>query len=175
VRIYTRSGDDGYTYCSALGRRIPKDSELMEFLGTLDEANSALGLARSMVPERLKELDDILAEMQKLLFEVGFSFAGSEVRVSEEHVGWLESIADKFFERIELKGFILPSGPSISATIHLARTIVRRAERRLIGIKRRGEVEVAPVVIKVLNRMSDALFALAVWTQLEVQGSLEYA
>ena len=173
MRLYTRTGDDGFTYCVALGKRIPKDSDLMEFLGTLDEANSSLGLARSLLPSELRELDEVLSRIQRIIFDVGFSLTSRESAPGEEVIKWLEEIADRYSESIDLKGFVLPAGPPPAAALHLARTIIRRAERRLVRLMRAGEVKVDPDLIKVLNRMSDSLFALALHVTVAMGGELE--
>ena len=173
MRLYTGTGDDGFTYCVALGKRIPKDSDLMEFLGTLDEANSSLGLARSLLPSELRELDEVLSRIQRIIFDVGFSLTSRKKSPGEEAVKWLEEITDRYSENIDLKGFVLPGGPPPAAALHLARTIIRRAERRLVRLMRAGEVKVDPDLIKVLNRMSDSLFALALHVTLTMGGGLE--
>ena len=173
MRLYTGTGDDGFTYCVALGKRIPKDSDLMEFLGTLDEANSSLGLARSLLPSELRELDEVLSRIQRIIFNVGFSLTSRESAPGEEVIKWLEEIADRYSENIDLKGFVLPAGPPPAAALHLARTIIRRAERRLVRLMRAGEVKVDPDLIKVLNRMSDSLFALALHVTVAMGGELE--
>ena len=175
-RLYTRSGDSGETYCFALGdggrpARVRKSHPLIEFLGALDEANSYLGLARVYAEE--DGLDDIVRDLewiQRLLFNVGFSLAGG-LKVGEDDVRRLEEISDKYYGE-PLMRFVLPGGGKAAAHLHVARTIVRRAERRLVAATDFG-VNVDPVLLKVLNRASDALFAMAVYAARKA-GKLEY-
>ena len=160
-RIYTRTGDDGSTYCMAMGKRVSKAHPLIEFMGTLDEANSALGLAAAQAND--EEVKAFLEELQRIIFRVGFHLSGTS-NLEEDIVSWLENITDRFLGDFEFKGFILPGGSVSSAAIHLARSIVRRAERRLVGLVEEGIIdrEKASTPLRVLNRASDALFAAAV-------------
>jgi len=173
ARIYTRTGDEGETYCYSLGKRIPKDHPLMEFLGSLDEANSAVGLAASMAQGRPRE---DLRKIQRILFNVGFTLSGKKM-VSDADVEWLEQVADYYLADFTFKGFIIPGGSTPSAATHLARSIVRRAERRLVALYRGKKLpvndEIAKLLLRVLNRTSDALYAIAVWLDREA-GTLEY-
>jgi len=173
ARIYTRTGDEGETYCYSLGRRVPKDHPLMEFLGTLDEANSSLGLAASMVEGKARE---DLRRIQRLLFRVGFTLSGKK-EVTDADVEWLEKVADEYLAGFVFKGFILPGGSQPAAATHLARSIVRRAERRLVSLYRSKKLpvneEIARLLLRTLNRTSDALYAIAVWLDKEA-GTLEY-
>ena len=175
-RLYTRSGDTGETYCFALGEggrpaRVRKSHPLIEFLGALDEANSFIGLARVYAEE--EGLHDIVKDLewiQRLLFNVGFSLSGS-VKVSGDDVSRLEEISDKYYGE-PLTRFVLPGGGKAAAHLHVARTIVRRAERRLVAAVDSG-VKVDPVLLRILNRASDALFAMAVYAARKA-GKLEY-
>ncbi|GAB6148244.1 cob(I)yrinic acid a,c-diamide adenosyltransferase [Stetteria hydrogenophila] len=159
--LYTRTGDSGETFCSVAGGRVPKDHPVIEFLGSLDEAVSLLGLARSLTPPWLAEASSDLALIQDILFNVGVHLARGGV-LGERHVEWLEAVTDKYYGRAPLRHFILPAGPAPAAAVHAARAAVRRAERRLVSAKRAG-YSVDDVVLKVVNRASDALFALAVY------------
>jgi cob(I)alamin adenosyltransferase len=163
AHLYTRTGDDGYTYCAALRSRIPKSHELLEFVGALDEANSYIGLVRSLIPSYLSNLNEDLKNIQKLLFRVGFSLSRGKLEVTEEDLSWLERITDKYYGNEPLRYFILPSGPTPSSALHVARTIVRRAERRLVKIYLDRVLNIDPLLLKIMNRLSDALFAMAVW------------
>ncbi len=176
VRLYTRTGDEGETFCFALGSRVKKYHPIIEFLGSIDEANSFLGLA---VEECREECGDeeaqILEWMQFLLFKVGFSLGGTK-KFEGNEVELLEEIADKYAGRVELKGFVLPGGTRASSAINVARAVVRRAERRFFQVvdsgvlERNEQLEYAG---RVLNRMSDALFAIAVWAAHKA-GKLRY-
>ena len=160
MSIYTGKGDDGLTFCMLLGRRIPKDHPLIEFLGSLDEANSILGVVRSYLED--EEDIKIVIYLQRLLFRVGFTVSGKP-SISEDDVKTLESYADRFYREARLKYFILPGGDKTISHIHLARAIVRRAERRFITLSRIEEVPLSELIIKVLNRMSDMLFSYALF------------
>jgi cob(I)alamin adenosyltransferase len=161
VPIYTRSGDDGYTYCVALGGRVPKDHPLIEFNGVLDEAVSAIGLARSLLPPEAGEADRDLEIIQRILFALAASVSRRE-GAPQKAVSVLESMVDKYFGE-PLRHFILPGGSPAASAVHLARTLVRRAERRLVEASRLLPGGVHPSVLKVINRASDALFAIAVY------------
>lgn len=162
MTLYTRTGDSGETFCRLAGGRVPKDHPVIEFLGSLDEATSYIGFARALVPPWLGEVSSDLAVIQDILFHVGLHLSGSKAYLSEEHVKWLEAVTDKYYGRAPLRHFILPGGPAPAAVVHVARTVVRRAERRLVTLKRSG-VDVDDVLLKVMNRASDALFAVAVY------------
>ena len=158
-RLYTRSGDDGFTYGMA-GVRVPKSHPLIEFYGALDEANSMIGFARSLLLRDSPEYDDELRYFQELLFRVGFSLTSGEPRIGDDDVRRLEEIVDRYYGE-PLRTFILPSGPPGVAALHVARSVVRRAERRLVALKVNGVMDVNPVLLRVLNRLSDALYAIA--------------
>ncbi len=158
-KLYTRSGDDGFTY-GLPGARVPKSHPLIEFYGALDEANSMIGFARSLLGGEVREYDEDLRLFQLLLFKIGFSITLKDPKVSEDDVRRLEEIVDKYYGE-PLKAFIVPSGPPWVAALHVARSFVRRAERRLVALKVEGGVDFDPILLKVLNRLSDAIFALA--------------
>jgi len=157
-RLYTRS-DDGFTY-GLVGVRVPKSHPLIEFYGALDEANSMLGFARSVLGRDMPEYDGDLMFFQLLLFRIGFSVTARDPKVSEDDVRRLEDIVDKYYGE-PLRAFIVPGGPPGIAALHVARSFVRRAERRLVALKVDGVVDFDAVLLKALNRLSDALFALA--------------
>ena len=158
-KIYTRTGDDGTTGLGD-GSRVGKDSARVEAYGTVDEANSAIGivLAVGVLPEPITQC---LTEVQHDLFELGgeLCIPGHEA-VLESYVDRLERSLDEFNDDLPaLKDFILPGGGQAAAACHLARTIVRRAERRVLALSR--EAEVREVVLRYLNRLSDLLFVIA--------------
>lgn len=158
-KIYTRTGDDGTTGLGD-GSRTPKDSERVEAYGTVDEANSAIGvvLAVDVVPEEVRRC---LTEVQHDLFELGGELCiPGHSAVTQSHVDRLEQDLDRFNADLpRLKEFILPGGGSAAAACHLARTIVRRAERRTQTLA--GAEDLRPEVIRYLNRLSDLLFVVA--------------
>lgn len=169
MRIYTRSGDDGTTSL-IYGQRVSKNHLRVEAYGTCDEANAMIGLALSHIGERLswsvserKDFTKSLEKIQNHLFYVGSELAtapGREVpwRVKEEYIIQLEEQIDNLDKHLSpLKQFILPSGHPASASLHSARTIVRRAERLAVSIKD----DLSPLVLSYLNRLSDYLFVAA--------------
>lgn len=165
MKIYTRTGDKGETGLYG-GERVSKNDLRVRAYGTVDEANSSIGLARSLMRE--PDLDEALAEIQNALFDVGADLAtpsGARQReqlvpVGGEDVAWLEEVIDHFSAELEaLSSFILPGGDAAGAALHLARAVVRRAEREVIEL---GEqVVVAAELRSYLNRLSDLLFTLA--------------
>jgi cob(I)alamin adenosyltransferase len=158
-KIYTRTGDDGTTGLGD-GSRVPKDGARVEAYGTVDELNSAVGVLLA-VPGIPDAVTQCLTEVQHQLFDMGGELCIPDYRViTPEHVTGLEEALDGFNDALPpLKEFILPGGGPAAAACHMARTIARRAERRVLSLSR---VEtVSPEVLKYLNRLSDLLFVLA--------------
>ena len=157
--IYTRTGDDGTTGLGD-GSRTAKDSARVEAYGTVDEANSAIGmvLASDAVPDDVRSC---LIEVQHDLFELGGELCiPGHVAITDAFIDRLENELDSFNEELpRLKEFILPGGGTAAASCHLARTIVRRAERRTYTLANIEDVR--PEVVKYLNRLSDLLFVVA--------------
>jgi cob(I)alamin adenosyltransferase len=171
-KVYTRTGDDGTTALVG-GERAPKDSARIDAYGTVDELNAAIGLvinatALASAPSRAK-LEPILRRVQNELFNLGAELATpDEARrqkspaVGERHITALEHEIDELNESLpELRSFILPGGGPVSAHLHLARTICRRAERVCVGLAR-GE-SIGAHAVTYLNRLSDALFVFGRW------------
>ncbi len=158
-KIYTRTGDDGTTGLGD-GSRVPKDNLRVEAYGTVDEANSAIGvvLAVESVPDNVRE---ILTEIQHDLFELGGELCiPGHSAVRDEFIERLETTLDSLNAELPyLEEFILPGGGPSAAACHLARTIVRRAERVTTALAR--EDTVRPEAIRYLNRLSDLLFVIA--------------
>ena len=158
-KIYTRTGDDGTTGLGD-GSRTPKDSARVEAYGTVDEANSAIGLvlAYDAVPDDVRSC---LTEAQHDLFELGGELCiPGHSAVTQAFIDRLESDLDKLNEDLpRLKAFILPGGGHAAAACHLARTIARRAERRVFTLSQTEDVR--PEAIRYLNRLSDLLFVIA--------------
>ena len=158
-KIYTRTGDAGTTGLGD-GSRVRKDSARVEAFGTVDELNSALGVLLA-VPALPKAVAACLTEVQHELFDLGgeLCIPGSTV-ISAAQVARLETGLDGFNDALPpLKEFILPGGGPAAAACHLARTIARRAERRLWTLAAREAVN--PESLRYLNRLSDLLFVLA--------------
>ncbi|XP_070571452.1 corrinoid adenosyltransferase MMAB-like [Ptychodera flava] len=169
IRIYTRTGDKGMSSIFS-GERRPKDDEIFEALGTTDELTSAIGLAREFCEEAKHTFGDKLEQIQCLLQDVGSHIATPRSSLSESKlkrtefnsdvVVELENWIDIYTDQLPpLRNFILPSGGKTSASLHLARAVCRRAERRVIPLARDGQVD--KDVLKYLNRLSDFLFTLA--------------
>jgi cob(I)alamin adenosyltransferase len=166
MKIYTRTGDDGTT--GLLGaNRVPKHDARVEAYGTVDELNAALGVARSL--EQPGPLDSELDAVQSALFQVGAELATTDSemlqklsRLAENHVGELERLIDRLEQDLPpLTNFILPGGTPLGAQFHFARTVCRRAERRLTALAERESVE--PRLVRYLNRLADLLFVMARW------------
>lgn len=158
-KIYTRTGDTGTTGLGD-GSRVEKEHVRIEAFGTVDEANSALGVVLA-VPGLPPAIQRCLTEVQHALFDLGgeLCIPGHRV-ITETHVTRLEEALDGFNDGLPaLKEFILPGGGPAAAACHLARTIVRRAERRVWTLSRTDAV--APEVPRYLNRLSDLLFVVA--------------
>ena len=158
-KIYTRTGDDGTTGLGD-GSRAPKDSARVEAYGTVDEANSAIGLvlAAGTVPDDVRAC---LTEVQHDLFELGGELCiPGYAAVQDVFIERLENDLDAFNEDLpKLKEFILPGGGPAAAACHVARTITRRAERRVFTLSQSEDVR--PEALKYLNRLSDLLFVVA--------------
>lgn len=172
TRIYTRGGDTGETSLGR-GERVAKHDLRVEAYGTVDEANSAIGLARAAVDRTLKNdahrahVDDMLERIQNDLFDLGADLCtidakrGAEaLRITAAQTRRLEDEIDAMnADLAPLTSFILPGGSEASAWLHLARTVARRAERRMTALA--AEQPVNPEAIKYVNRLSDHLFVLA--------------
>jgi len=158
-RIYTRTGDDGTTGLGD-GSRVPKDSVRVEAYGTVDELNSVIGVLLA-VPALPPQVTACLTEVQHELFDMGGELCIPGHRaITAEHVARLENALDGFNDPLPpLKEFILPGGGPAAAACHLARTVARRAERRVWTLAKTENV--SPEVAQYLNRLSDLLFVLA--------------
>ena len=170
ARIYTKKGDDGTTSLW-YGGRIPKSDPHTEAYGTLDEAGSALGLARSLCgPEQAEIAADVL-RIQNDLFIAGAELATAPeaadrlepgvTRVTEAMADELDGVIDRYMDRVALPPkFVIPGGTRLSAQLDVARAVLRRAERRVVALER-SEGLSSPAVLRFLNRASDAVYAMA--------------
>ena len=158
-KIYTRTGDDGTTGLGD-GSRVPKDSPRVEAYGTVDELNSVLGVLLAL-PALPPGIIATLTEVQHELFDMGGELCiPGHTAISAAQITRLEEELDAFNAQLPaLKEFILPGGGPAAAACHLARTIARRAERRVLTLARAEAV--SPEVLKYLNRLSDLLFVIA--------------
>jgi cob(I)alamin adenosyltransferase len=167
-KIYTRTGDDGSTGLVRGPRRM-KDDLRIDAFGTVDEANSFIGLAR-VHSDGLPKIDNVLARVQNDLFDLGSDLAtpGDDpgathrsLRITANQTDWIERQIDHYNESLDpLTSFVLPGGSPLSAALHLARTVTRRAERLVVALTSK-EPDVNADALKYLNRLSDLLFVLA--------------
>ena len=157
-KIYTRTGDDGTTGLGD-GTRVAKDSARVAAYGTVDEANSAIGLL--LASTLTQDVNDLLVSVQHQLFDLGGELCiPGHAAIDDADVERLEQQLDAFNADLPaLKDFILPGGGEAAARCHLARTIVRRAERETVTLSHHDSVR--PQAIRYLNRLSDLLFVLA--------------
>src|SRR3954468_3765585 len=162
TRIYTKGGDKGSTSLGT-GERVPKHDPRVAAYGTVDEANTVVGLARLHAEG---ELDQMLSRIQNDLFDLGADLCRPEVagkeglRIVDAQVERLEREIDAMNAKLApLNSFVLPGGSPAAAYLHLARTIVRRAERLMVELSEQEPV--GPEAIKYINRLSDHLFVMA--------------
>jgi len=173
TRVYTRRGDRGETDLVG-GVRVAKDSARIDAYGTVDELNAAIGVVRAVngsTPraKKARELDDVLRRLQNELFDLGGElatppdgFQPGMFRVGAGEVKALEEALDRCQKDLApLKSFVLPGGGPVSAFLHVARTVCRRAERDVLRLMRQEDVGEWPLAY--LNRLSDLLFVLSRW------------
>lgn len=170
MKIYTRKGDDGTTSLW-YGGRVMKTDARTEAYGAVDEAASALGVARSLCGPDEAELAGDILRLQDDLFIAGAELATAPEaaerledgvsRVTEEMTADLEPVIDRYMTRVELPPkFVIPGGTPLSAQLDVARTVTRRAERRVVALKDAGELA-SEALLHFLNRASDAVYAMA--------------
>jgi cob(I)alamin adenosyltransferase len=185
TRVYTRTGDRGTTRLVG-GKEVDKDHVRIESYGAVDELNTILGLARTFnlrseaSPAEVERLDGMLKRIQNDLFNVGSDLATPPAdrwpgmyRVGEEDVARMEAWIDELNADLgPLKEFVLPGGGPVNGFLHQARTVCRRAERRIVSLLR-VEPEVGDGCMKYLNRLSDFLFVASRWAA-KALGEPEY-
>jgi cob(I)alamin adenosyltransferase len=164
MNIYTRTGDEGQT--GIIGGRVDKDDIRVEAYGTVDELNCFVGQARSLLTDvKYADLSNDLLHIQHELFDCGHDLALAKlelhpVKVFAEMIDHLENLIDKYdAETKDLQRFILPGGSMISSSLHVCRTVCRRAERFVVTLARSQEIN--PEVRRYLNRLSDLFFTMA--------------
>jgi cob(I)alamin adenosyltransferase len=170
-RIYTKAGDGGETRLVG-GQKVPKDSARIESYGTVDELSSCLGLARAAlatppVPAGAPELSDVIKRIQNELFNLGSDLATlpedrhpKQPLIEARHVAALEGEIDAWNADLpELRSFVLPGGGWVASSLHLARTVCRRAERLVVTLRKTEPV--SDQAVPYLNRLSDALFVMS--------------
>ena len=176
VKIYTKKGDDGTTSLW-YGGRVPKHHGRTDAYGTLDEACSQLGLARALCGPGQEELAGDILRLQDDIFIAGAELATAPEaaerledgvsRTTEAMVAELERLIDRYMAEVELPPqFVIPGGNSLSAQLDVARTVIRRAERRISELNEAGELA-SETVIHFVNRASDLIYAMARWADVE--------
>jgi cob(I)alamin adenosyltransferase len=176
VKIYTKKGDDGTTSLW-YGGRVSKASVRTDAYGTLDEAASALGVARALCGPEHEEIAGDLLRLQNDLFVAGAELATAPEaaerledgisRVTDEMADELDGVIDRYMDRVDLPPkFVVPGGTHLSAELDVARAVIRRAERRVADMNEAGE-PVSDAVLRFLNRASDAAYAMARFADVE--------
>ena len=179
VKIYTKKGDDGTTSLW-YGGRVPKDSPRTEAYGALDEACSALGLARALCAEGGDGSAELAADILRLqddLFVAGAELATAPEaaerledgisRVTAAMVSEAEALIDRYMAEVELPPkFVIPGGNQLSAQLDVARTVIRRAERRISTLVEAGEIA-SETLVHFVNRASDLAYAMARWADVD--------
>lgn len=167
MKIYTKTGDGGETGLFG-GERVSKASSRVDAYGEIDELNSVLGVVRLSTLGRgaPDDFDALLGAIQSRLFDLGAELANAKGKdlgiplVDDADIVAMERAIDRAEEEVApLQTFVLPGGSRMAADLHVARTVCRRAERRLVGLAQ--ETEIRPELIRYLNRLSDLLFTLA--------------
>ena len=170
TRIYTRKGDDGTTSLW-YGGRVAKTDARTEAYGSIDEAGAALGVARSRCGPDEGELAADILRLQRELFVAGAELATAPEaegrlqegisRIDDDMVAALEPVIDRYMDRVDLPPkFVISGGTRLSAQLDMARTVIRRAERRVVALMEEGELA-SEAVMRYLNRASDLVFAMA--------------
>ncbi len=175
MKIYTKTGDKGDTALVG-GERVPKDDLRIEAYGTIDELNATIGQALSHLSLSETALSADLIKIQHHLFDLGSELASLSDRksraktnipqASAKKVGWLEKQIDQYTKELPpITYFILPGGSVAASSLHISRTVCRRAERQIINLS--GERPINPELIKYINRLSDFLFTVARYANLK--------
>lgn len=173
-KIYTKTGDDGTTGLGDLSR-VPKTDVRVEAYGTVDEANAAIGVCVALIGadagETARGIGDLLRSIQNDMFDVGADLCcpetaeekpGERLRITPAQTERLERAIDQFNERLKpLNSFILPGGSALAASLHVARTVARRAERVVVELLHADPTRTGTEGVRYLNRLSDLLFVLA--------------
>lgn len=171
--LYTRKGDNGTTKTFGCDQRISKSSTIAEALGTLDEINSYLGLCKVKAGEKGptffeiqgQTLKSLIHNIQKNLFIIQAELAGSKISIDEAKVKEVEHIIDAIEKELPpIKSFFISGGTELASIFDIARTISRRAERRVVGVAEEGKIVVGEFTRSYLNRLSSILYAFARFT-----------
>lgn len=167
--LYTRKGDDGTTKTFGCDQRISKSSSVAEALGSLDEVNSYLGIARAKTAGMSFKIargdikfSDVILEVQQNLFIVQAEVAGSAMAISQDKITRIEYITDEIEKVLPpIKSFFISGATELGGMFDFARTLARRAERRVVAVREEGKITVSAETSQYLNRLSSLLYALA--------------
>jgi cob(I)alamin adenosyltransferase len=167
--LYTRKGDSGTTKTFGCDQRISKSSLVAEALGSLDETNSFLGIARAKTSDMSFKIgtgeikfSELVLEIQQNLFIIQAEVAGSDLSITEEKIKKAENIVDEIEKVLPpIKSFFISGATEIGAIFDFARTLSRRAERRVVAVKEEGKIKLSIETMSYLNRLSSLLYALA--------------
>lgn len=167
--LYTRKGDSGTTKTFGCDQRISKSSLVAEALGSLDETNSFLGFARAKtagitfkITEGELKYSDVILEVQRNLFIVQAEVAGSPMSITPDKIKRVEYIVDEIEKMLPpIKSFFISGATELGGVFDFARTLARRAERRIVAVKEEGKIVISAETSQYLNRLSSLLYALA--------------
>lgn len=171
MKIYTKTGDKGQTSLYD-GTRVSKFDIRVESYGTIDELNSNIGVSRQFCENQ--EIKEHLLKIQRKLFNVAGELATVDnasfpEKVTEEDITWLETLIDHYLDQMnrdEVFQFIIPGSNAFSAHMHVTRTVCRRAERRILELS--SHADIRPVLIKYVNRLSDAIYTMARFSETDL-------
>lgn len=182
--LYTRRGDDGTTKTFGAEKRISKSSSIAEALGSMDEVNSFLGLCKVeaekwnygfLVKKKYVKLSELVHEIQENLFTIQAELAGSDKKIGAGKISYLETCIDAIEQELPpIKTFFISGGTELASRFDVARTLARRAERRVVLVNEIGERKMSKNALKYMNRLSSILYALARYSNF-VYGVLEKA
>ncbi|MFH1455317.1 MAG: cob(I)yrinic acid a,c-diamide adenosyltransferase [bacterium] len=158
--LYTKKGDDGKTNIFGCDQRFSKSSSIAEALGCLDEINSYLGVCKAKITNAKKK--DLIQRIQNNLFIIQAQVAGADKKIKNEEVKYLEKIINNIEKKLKpIKTFLISGANEISANFDFARTLARRAERRVVAVSEEGIAKIDSKTLMFLNRLSSLLYALA--------------
>lgn len=166
--LYTRKGDQGTTTTFGCNQRLSKSSAVAEALGSLDEINSFLGICKikthdsQLIIADDKKAEDLINQVQQNLFIIQAEMAGADKTIAKEKIIEIETIIDYIEKELPpIKTFFVSGGTEIAATFDFARTLARRAERRVVDVHDKGDRKIGEHTLAYLNRLSSLLYALA--------------
>lgn len=167
IMLFTRKGDDGKTTIFGCDQRLSKSSAIAEALGTLDEANSFLGICKAKMRESKSiilnlKIEEVIHTVQENLFIIQAQVAGGEKKITREKVREMESLIGGIESELpQIKSFMISGSTEMSALFDFARTLCRRAERRVVAVHEENLVKIDEETIAYLNRLSSLIYALA--------------